>query len=61
MYSEGSSTSDAKSTARTEDSGFRDHQACKLEAFPTWILVSFSDSIEMASSGRETSMSFFIN
>ena len=55
---EGSSTSCANSTARHAANGRRAHHRCKVEGWPCRILFSRADALLMASSGRETSISF---
>ena len=55
---EGSSTIEAKRTARQAASGRRAHQRCSVEGWPCRMDFSRADSLLMASRGRSTSMSF---
>jgi len=54
---DGSSTSEAKSTARHAASGRRAHQRCSVDGWPWRIDFSRADSRLIASSGSATSMS----
>ena len=54
---DGSSTSEANSTARQAASGFLDHQRCRLDGWPWRIDFSRAASRLIATKGSETSMS----
>ncbi|MDM7939791.1 MAG: hypothetical protein QUS07_05540 [Methanothrix sp.] len=55
---EGSSTIEAKSTARQVASGFLDHHRCSVDGWPWRMDFSLAEAALIASSGRATSMSF---
>ena len=59
-HSDGSSTICAKITARAAANGHRAHHRCSVLGCPCRIDFSRADALLMASSGRATSMSFFM-
>ncbi len=56
--SSGSSTREAKITARVVASGLRDHQRCSVDGWPWWMDFSLALAALMASRGKATSISF---
>ena len=57
-HDDGSSTIDAKMTARQDARGRRAHQRCNVDGCPCRMFFSRLDSLFMSVSGRSTSMSF---
>ena len=57
-HDDGSSTIDAKMTARHDASGRRAHHGCSVEGCPCLICFSRAECALMSVSGRSTSMSF---
>ena len=55
---EGSSTNEAKSTARQAESGRLAHQRWSVEGCPCRMVFSFAEAALIASKGRATSISF---
>jgi hypothetical protein len=56
---EGSSTTEAKRTARQAARGRLAHHRCSVDGWPCLMDFSLADAALMASSGRATSISFF--
>ena len=59
-WAEGSSTNEENNTARQAARGRRAHHRCSVDGWPWRIDFSRADSRLIASSGRATSMSFFL-